>query len=36
MTTVPTELETISRLVLATVLAFVMGLEREAAGRPEH
>ena len=31
--TVPTELETIGRLVLATVLGFVIGLEREAAGQ---
>ena len=45
MTTVPTELETIGRLVLATVLGFVIGLEPEAErlsrwplhpGRPEH
>ena len=34
MMTVPTELETIGRLVLATVLGFVIGLEREAAGQP--
>ena len=33
MMTVPTELETIGRLVLATVLGFVIGLEREAAGQ---
>lgn len=33
MITVPTELETIGRLVLATVLGFVIGLEREAAGQ---
>jgi putative Mg2+ transporter-C (MgtC) family protein len=33
MTTVLTELETIGRLVLATVLGFVIGLEREAAGQ---
>ena len=33
MMTVPTELETIGRLVLATVLGFLIGLEREAAGQ---
>ena len=33
MMTVPTELETIVRLLLATVLGFVIGLEREAAGQ---
>ena len=33
MMTVPTELETVGRLVLATVLGFVVGLEREAAGQ---
>ena len=33
MVTVPTELETVGRLVLATVLGFVIGLEREAAGQ---
>ncbi len=33
MITVPTELETIGRLVLATVQGFVIGLEREAAGQ---
>lgn len=33
MMTVPTGLETIGRLVLATVLGFVIGLEREAAGQ---
>ena len=33
MTAVPTELETIGRLVLATVRGFVIGLEREAAGQ---
>lgn len=33
MTTMPTELETIGRLVLATVVGFVIGLEREATGQ---
>ena len=33
MMAVLTELDTIGRLVLATVLGFVIGLEREAAGQ---
>jgi len=33
MTTLPTDLETVGRLVLAAVLGYVIGLERESAGQ---
>jgi putative Mg2+ transporter-C (MgtC) family protein len=33
MTTLPTELETVGRLVLAAVLGYLIGLERESAGQ---
>ena len=33
VTTLPTELETVGRLVLAAVLGYLIGLERESAGQ---